>query len=153
MGYITTFSIYHDGMHLIKENAQDFANKLFDAAQGLIPNKDLSLSSFANLVRVQKCKHSSDVAIYVHKGNCVTEIESANFDLKRSFHRSLLGELAREISLIIDKATPEELYECLLEDVGVIPKNKLPNELHNAIVAERIKGVENDSINRYLSIF
>lgn len=152
MGTITTFSIYNDGINLIKENAQEFADKLFDASQ-FYYNKDLSLGNFSNLVKVQRPRHSSDVAVYIHRGNCVTEVSSQDINLKRSFHRNLLGDLARELDLILDQATPEELYECLMEDIGVIPKNKLPDNLHNAIVAEKIKGTENESIDRYLKAF
>lgn len=32
MGYLTTFTVYNDGVDLVKENAQDFANKIYEAA-------------------------------------------------------------------------------------------------------------------------
>ena len=73
MGYLTTFTIYNDGVDLVKENAQDFANKIYDAATSHEPC-EIPVGNFANLVRVQKTRHADDHTLYVHMGNTVVEV-------------------------------------------------------------------------------
>jgi hypothetical protein len=73
MGYLTTFTVYNDGIDLVKKNAQDFADKIHNAATSYEPC-EIPLGSFANLIRVQKCRHADDHTLYVHMGNTVFEM-------------------------------------------------------------------------------
>ena len=67
MGYLTTLTIYNDGVDLIPENAQKFAEDLYRAA--LSHNKAIiPVGKFANLVNVQRCRHADDHTVYVHAG-------------------------------------------------------------------------------------
>lgn len=73
MGYLTTLTVYNDGVELIKNNAQDFADKLYKATSGR-DTCDISVGNFCNLVRVQKPRHADDNTTYVHMGNGVFEM-------------------------------------------------------------------------------
>jgi hypothetical protein len=164
MGYITTFSIYNDGLHLIEENPQEFANKIVEAASGTYKSwqpdagysSEISLGGFYNLIRVQKTRHSNESALYVHYGNCVTEVNPNypyEFSTQNKFHRKLVGVLSQNLNNILDKMTPEDFYNSLVEDLGIIPKEKLPEEYHNKLLAQILNDELNESIKTYLGKF
>ena len=153
MGNITTFSIYNDGLDQIKANPIEFVDKVCEAASRN-SQKEFGVGNFYNLVRCQGCRHADDTTIYIHTGNCVTEVNPFSQNTaKGKFKRKLLGILVKDTNLLIEKLTPEELYDCLIEDLGIIPKKKLPDELHNKILAQIIKNEVNDSIKQYLGKF
>lgn len=82
MGNLTTLTIYNDGAHLLKSNAQEFADGVYDAMgrslnQGAM---DVSVGNFANFVRVQQPRHADHHTVYVHMGNCVTEMNAYSAD-------------------------------------------------------------------------
>jgi len=55
MGYLTTFTVYNDGIHLIKEHPQDFAEGVFSAANEFRSGPmDIAIRGFANLIRAKK---------------------------------------------------------------------------------------------------
>ena len=66
MGYLTTLTIYNDGIHIIKDKAQDFADRVYDAAVGSVRPTDLGLGHFGNLVKMQKPRHADDHTVYIH---------------------------------------------------------------------------------------
>lgn len=89
MGYLTTFTVYNDGIHLVKENAQDFADKIYDAAGGArSATCDISVGNFGNLVRAQKPRHADDHAVYVHMGNSVFEMNPYSNETKNLCERN-----------------------------------------------------------------
>jgi hypothetical protein len=73
MGSLTTFTIYNDGIDSIKTNSEEFCTTLFEAAVSR-KVQDFGHGSYANLVHVQKCRHADDYTMYIHMGNCVTEL-------------------------------------------------------------------------------
>lgn len=87
MGFLTTFTVYNDGIHLIKEYAQDFANKIYEAAISQ-QSRDIPIGNFCNLIRSQKCRHADDHTIYVHMGNCVFEINPYSQETKNMLERN-----------------------------------------------------------------
>lgn len=87
MGNLTTFTVYNDGIHLVKENAQDFANKVYNAAVfGQVA--DIELGNFCNVIRVQKCRHADDHTLYVHMGNSVFEMNPYSQETKNLLERN-----------------------------------------------------------------
>lgn len=107
MGYITTLSIYNDGINLIKENAQDFADKIYKTTTDY-RNKstELPLGNFSNLIKVQKTRHADDKTIYAHIGNTVVEMnpnsEETKDLMKRNpeFFKRVVGFLENQIEEI-----------------------------------------------------
>jgi hypothetical protein len=87
MGYLTTFTVYNDGVGLIKANSQDFADKIYNAAIGSA-TCDIPVGNFANLVRVQKCRHADDLTTYVHMGNNVFEMNPYSEETKKLAERN-----------------------------------------------------------------
>jgi hypothetical protein len=73
MGYLTTFTVYNDGCGEIPKHPEEFAQKIYE---GCLDHEisDKGLGSHANLIHVQRCRHADDHTIYVHMGNCVTEV-------------------------------------------------------------------------------
>lgn len=89
MGYLTTLTIYNDGIDLIKENSQEFANKIILAAKTFNDSSsEIQVGNFANLVRVQKSRHADDPTAYVHMGNCVFEMNPYSQETKNLLERN-----------------------------------------------------------------
>jgi hypothetical protein len=84
MGYLTTFTIYNDGVDQIEINPEKFVTKLRMGCHGGL-TRDNDSQSFghgyhANLVKVQKPRHADDPTCYVHMGNTVVEINPYSKD-------------------------------------------------------------------------
>lgn len=101
MGYLTTLTIYNDGAHLLRPHAQEFAEGVYDAMlcslnQGPM---DVAIGNFANCVRVQQPRHADHHTVYVHAGNCLTEMNAYSEEtralLRRNpqFFKKLLDEM------------------------------------------------------------
>jgi len=81
MGHLVTATIYMDGIDEIRENPKDFVEKLHSAAcRGR--EATFGVGSHCNLVSVQKVRHADDKTVYVHAGNCVTEVNAYNQDFE-----------------------------------------------------------------------
>jgi len=107
LGYLTTFTIYNDGINLVKENAQDFANKIHDASTEYRNDScEIAIGSFCNLVKVQKTRHADDHTVYVHMGNTILEMNPRSEETiklaKRNpeFFKRLVEFLEEEIKKI-----------------------------------------------------
>ena len=73
MGYLTTFTIYNDGLDEILKKSKSFCVKLYDGAvEG--ETKSFGHGNHANLVKIQKSRHADDHTIYVHAGNTLCEM-------------------------------------------------------------------------------
>ena len=104
MGYLTTLTIYNDGAHLLKPHAQEFADGVYDAMLRSLNQgpTDVAVGHFVNCVYVQSPRHADDHTVYVHAGNCLTEMnafsEQTRELLRRNpeFFRKLLDEMKRQ---------------------------------------------------------
>ena len=85
MGNLTTFTIYNDGVYLIKEDCKEFCEKLYNAALS-DEASHFGHGNHANLVRVQKTRHADNNTVYVHMGNTVTEMSPFSKETKRLMH-------------------------------------------------------------------
>jgi len=78
MGYLTTFTIYNDGVSELEKNQVEFCDKLKRACYGGFSNTPRTDSfghgSHANLVTIQKPRHADDHTCYVHMGNTLCEM-------------------------------------------------------------------------------
>ena len=94
MGFLTTITIYNDGVHLINpdsmtaEQKDIFIRKIYDACAGLDPKQrkrksiEIGFNHFANMINVQFPRHADDVTVFVHYGNCVLNINAYDGDFK-----------------------------------------------------------------------
>lgn len=75
MGFLTTFTIYNDGLSTIRENPLQFAEQVvFGASQHASASESYAVGNHCNLVRVQRSRHADDWAVYVHAGNTVVNL-------------------------------------------------------------------------------
>ena len=106
MGYLTTLTIYNDGIHIIKDKAQDFADRVYDAAVGSVRPTDLGLGHFGNLVKMQKPRHADDHTVYIHMGNTLCEMNAYSEDTLKTMSRSpeffekMLKEMERQCKML-----------------------------------------------------
>jgi hypothetical protein len=73
MGYLTTVTVYNDGLSLLKKHPEEFCSKLYDAAISH-EQSDFGVGNFCNFANVQAPRHADDHTIYVHMGNTLTEV-------------------------------------------------------------------------------
>ena len=77
MGYLTTVTIYHDNLHDIEDNKEEFIDELVKTI--LNGNGgEIGIGSSCNVAKVQKQRHADDWTIYVHAGNTVVELNPYN---------------------------------------------------------------------------
>lgn len=104
MGYLTTVTIYNDGAHLLRPHAQEFVDGLYDAMMrsGVQGPMDVSVGNFVNCAHVQRGRHADDHTVYVHMGNCVTEMNAYSsktielLERHPAFFEKLLVELKNQ---------------------------------------------------------
>ena len=95
MGNLTTFTVYNDHCHEIPENAQAFADMIYEACQS---HKVKTLRIAQTIC--QKTKHANDNTFYAHAGNTVVEINYFSHDtiemMKRNpeFFKETLDNMA-----------------------------------------------------------
>jgi len=72
MGFLTTLTIYNDGLDDILEHSEEFMEKLHAA----IANGKTNTVYIGGMghMKVQKTRHADDQTIYFHGGNALTEI-------------------------------------------------------------------------------
>ena len=98
MGFLTTFTIYNDGTHLIKKNKEEVIEAIYDAMCSR-EGKDYPIGNHCNLIKSQEPKHADSHTCYVHMGNTVCEMNPWSKETKdilenhESFFNSLLDYL------------------------------------------------------------
>lgn len=106
MGFLTTLTIYNDGIHLLEPHAKEFAQEVTKLASSLSPPADVPLGNFVNAVHVQMSRHADHHTVYVHGGNCVTEMSpysSSTQNLMRQnpkFFEKLLDIMTRNTRML-----------------------------------------------------
>jgi S-adenosylhomocysteine hydrolase len=95
MGFLTTFTVYNDSAHLLKElkpgEAVDLAQRLYNAC--VIGKKNsISIRDHVNAIQVQKCRHADDHMIYIHRGNCLSEFNPYDTKLIESYPNMALDD-------------------------------------------------------------
>lgn len=107
MGYLTTFTVYNDGLSQLREHSDEFSEIIHHAGQQY-ESKEYALGYHCNLIKSQIPRHASENTIYVHLGNTVTEISSLNPDteiLAKSnpkFFNQLVNCLESELKYLKD---------------------------------------------------
>lgn len=101
MGYLTTITIYNDGLHGLKDNAESFAQQVESSAGSLGHSfpANISLGNFCNFGKVHRPRHADSHTVYVHAGNTVCEMNPHSEETKRlmrdnpKFFEKLMTEL------------------------------------------------------------
>jgi hypothetical protein len=121
MGNLTTLTIYNDGIDLIPQHAQEFADALYAVSRACPATPaTIGVGNFGNLVKVQPVRHADVHTAYVHMGNTVCEMstwsrETARimrehpqfFEKMLKFMRAQVKELSAEFKRIQeDTSTP-----------------------------------------------
>lgn len=110
MGFLTTLTIYNDGIDLIKDPryAQKFAEDVYYASLSHTC-QTIPVGNFANLVNIQRTRHADDHTVYVHAGNCLTEMSAYSREtealMRRNpkFFKKLLDEMRTQVRVLTKK--------------------------------------------------
>jgi len=102
MGYLTTITIYNDGLHDIEENQEQFMKNLLEAIRK-DETSEIGCGSFANVAKVQRSRHADNWAIYVHAGNTLTYM-SAFSDESEHFNQVNPGFFRGMIDYLVDQS-------------------------------------------------
>lgn len=105
MGYLTTFTIYNDGLHLIdpknpknSNNIKELVDNIYYGAVG--SEVSGSVGNFVNMINVQNPKHSSDFVLFVSSGNNFLELNAYSKETSRLFKNN--KEYAKGILKLLD---------------------------------------------------
>ncbi len=100
MGFLTTLTIYNDELDLLKDHGKEFSDKLYDKISKN-ESGDLSLGNLGNFAKIQKTKDSNTHTVYVHAGNCLTEINTYSDKMPKLIreHPEFCKILLRELVL------------------------------------------------------
>lgn len=102
MGYLTTITIYNDGIADLPKNAQEFADQVYESAGSYYTHQfptDVRISGFCNFGKVHQPRHADDHTVYVHAGNTVCEMNPNSEETRRlmrknpKFFEKLMTEL------------------------------------------------------------
>jgi hypothetical protein len=87
MGYLTTITFYNDGANLIQRYKEEVADAVHAC---MVHDKPLTkgIGHFVNCINSQQPRHADDHTIYVHMGNCVTEVNPYSPEFKDLMQRS-----------------------------------------------------------------
>lgn len=99
MGFISTFSIYHDQVYDIKNNKIEFAEAIYNACAN--PSTNYRSNVFHGCVIPQKARHTDDHTIYVHAGNTVVEMSHYSDTTKEIMKNSpkFFNEMLKEMEM------------------------------------------------------
>lgn len=90
MGYLTTITIYNDGIDSLRENSKEIIEKIINASTRTLYEGSIELAHdcFANLIKVHESRHADDHTCYVHMGNTVIEMNPYSRETKRILEKS-----------------------------------------------------------------
>lgn len=88
MGNLTTLTIYNDGIDLIPQHAQEFADALLETSRSMTGPTEIRVGNFCNLVKVQVPRHADTHTAYVHMGNTVCEMHPYSRETQRIMRES-----------------------------------------------------------------
>lgn len=104
MGYLTTFTVYNEGLPLIRKYPGRFVDRIQEACLNMGPySKMIGLGGFSNLVEAKPARHADDCTIYIHMGNCLTEVSRYSQEFQSiiknnpNFAKDLISFLEREL--------------------------------------------------------
>jgi hypothetical protein len=106
MGYLTTLTIYNDGLDQIEKNPEQFVERVLNAARNTSGPSVLPVGSFGNLVKVQKTRHADDCTVYVHMGNTVCEMNAYSEETLKTmmqatkFFKKMLAEMKKQAKML-----------------------------------------------------
>lgn len=99
MGYLTTITIYNDGLDEIEKHPAEFAKIVYDACSGTLTRYgravQVGLGSHSNLITVQPPKHADNVQMYMHIGNCLFNANGYSNDFQDMVEKN--PKFAKEI--------------------------------------------------------
>lgn len=86
MGYLTTFTIGNDALHIFKENPKEFAGALFAAmekANRSYRAEDMGFFGYCNYITSQPSFHADEQQLYIHTGNTVFNLNPYRQDFEQ----------------------------------------------------------------------
>lgn len=115
MGYLTTLTVYNDGIDSLSDNADRFSKGVLDASRDAsIHNKpiEFGVGMFCNLVKVQVPRHADEHTVYINMGNSLFEMNAYNKETKEMLDKHPKF-FERAVEFLEDQV--EELKEMIKE--------------------------------------
>lgn len=82
MGYLTTITINNDALGEFKKYPDEFAEAIFNGinlANRHSEEQSIVFKQYGNYISIQPSRHADDECLYLHSGNCVTNITDRHF--------------------------------------------------------------------------
>jgi coenzyme F420-reducing hydrogenase alpha subunit len=90
MGFLTTITIYNDGVGDIERNPKQFGEEVVKAihSNAIHGATEIGVGCFANIAKVQRSRHADNPAVYVHLGNTLAEMTHGALETEKLFQKS-----------------------------------------------------------------
>ena len=91
MGYLTTFTIHNDALHVFEKHPKEFAEALFAAmekANRSYRAEDIGFFGYCNHITSQPSFHADEQQLYIHSGNTVFNLNPYREDFKQLLKKS-----------------------------------------------------------------
>jgi hypothetical protein len=91
MGYLTTFTIKNDALHVFEKHPKEFAEALFEAmrkANRSYRAETIGFQNYGGYIESQPSFHADEHQLYVHSGNCVFNLNPWRRDFEDLLDRS-----------------------------------------------------------------
>lgn len=85
MGYLTTITIHNDALHSFEKDPEGFAKAIFEGiheANRERKETSVGFKGYCNYISVQPSRHADDHTLYLHSGNCVSNLNPYNKDFE-----------------------------------------------------------------------
>lgn len=115
MGSLTTITLYNDALHDFEKEPEKFALALFDGINRANDERQevsVGFGGYANYISVQPSYHADDEQLYLHSGNCVTNLNPWSKDfqnLRPDLQKDFIARAERMIKEAKRKIKKREL--------------------------------------------
>lgn len=116
MGYNTTILILNDGLDQIRQNPEEFTEKLYNAIGHHNGDQTFGVGNHMNCVTVMKTEHADVFRLYATEGNSIVELTRWSdttlrllngHDFQRRWVKSLISKAKsslRELNKLVQEA-------------------------------------------------
>ena len=156
MGYLTTLTFLNDAADQYDKHPERLVEIIHDAVNNHQCSRnggksyDEPIGCYANAITVQRSRHADDHTIYIHMGNCVSEVNPWSADTKDLLERfpdvfdQYVSYLEQQVKQLKKMKKEHLARKYNLSDEGL---EKLKNQIRNLSSKLRMEGTPNEKIH------
>ena len=156
MGYLTTLTFLNDAADQYDKHPERLVEIIHDAVNNHQCSRnggksyDEPIGCYANAITVQRSRHADDHTIYIHMGNCVSEVNPWSADTKDLLERfpdvfdQYVSYLEQQVKQLKKMKKEHLARKYNLSDEGL---EKLKNQIRNLSSKLRMESTPNAKVH------